>query len=429
MKIIIFILITLILGVSLGLLTKDDPGYITIGYDQWSIETTLVLGIATLATIVVAGYFIIRIFAHAYNIPKKFGELQEKYQISHANKLFVEGLIDLEEGNWTRSEYSLVKDIKHSSAPLFNYLSAASAAQNQGAYDRRDAYLRLASETTPAASFAIGLAQAEFQLNSDQYSDALTTLNQLRSIDSKHPQPLKLLKNLYLQQKDWNQLLGLLPDLKRQKLINKEEQESLETIAYTELLLVASQRGITFLTEEWKAVPTNLQQNSRVITTYAYMLSNQGKQDEAEQLIQNALKKKWADELIHLYGTIQSSNKESQLSWAETWLNQYGQNPWLLLTLGRLSKQNNLWEKAKQYLEKSISYAPNAESYEELGEVFKELGKLESALEYYRKGLSMVTDGNSNKIKFNLPQTPNQNLVSDNSNGAPRLMIGSSTTN
>ena len=40
-------------------------------------------------------------------------------------------------------------------------MAAARAAQELGAYDRRDEYLRLAHDTTPDAEVAIGIVQAE----------------------------------------------------------------------------------------------------------------------------------------------------------------------------------------------------------------------------------------------------------------------------
>ncbi|BAW81184.1 HemY domain-containing protein [Candidatus Nitrosoglobus terrae] len=394
MKTVIFALMALILGVSLGLIARDDPGYIIVGYGQWMMEMTLVLAAIMLGLVFTGGYFLLRLIAQTWHVPQRLGELRQRWRATRADKLLIEGLIDLEEGNWKRAEHTLVKDITYSSAPIFNYITAARAAQNQGAYERRDRYLSLARETAPIANFAIELAQAELQINSDQFDQALATLNHLRAIDPRHPQPLKLLKSLYLQQQDWGQLLRLLPELRKRHLVDQEESQSLEVMAHVELLQEAVRSGSgVYLAEEWKSIPVNLQKHPQIVAAYVYALLDRGDQGLVEPILQEALNKNWSDELIYLYGIIQSDDQTTQLAWAEAWVSEYGNNPWLLLTLGRIAKHNSLWGKARQYLETSITYAPRPETYHDLGEVFEKMGDLDAALKCYNKGLSMSTGG------------------------------------
>src|SRR3546814_1983052 len=66
-----------------------------------------------------------------------------------AQESFETGLLRLLEGNWKRAEIELVRRAADHHAGHLNYLAAARAAQRPGAGDRRDHYLKLASEIAP----------------------------------------------------------------------------------------------------------------------------------------------------------------------------------------------------------------------------------------------------------------------------------------
>ena len=73
---------------------------------------------------------------------------------------------------------------------------------------------------------------------------------------------------------------------------------------------------------------------------------------------------------------------------AEQWLKKHPDDPYLLLSLGRLCKQRKLWGKARDYLEKSLIYdSSNLETYLELGELSENLEEPLQALVWFKKGL------------------------------------------
>ena len=65
-------------------------------------------------------------------------------------------------------------------------------------------------------------------------------------------------------------------------------------------------------------------------------------------------------------------------------------NPWLLLTLGRLAKASDLWTKAEEYLHASIEYGARGETYQALAEVQMAQGKHDAAAETYQHGLNLM---------------------------------------
>ena len=62
----------------------------------------------------------------------------------------------------------------------------------------------------------------------------------------------------------------------------------------------------------------------------------------------------------------------------------------MLLTAARLCLRNELWGKARSYLETVIAIRPTPEAYQEYGRLLSQLGEGEAAADAYRSGLSLV---------------------------------------
>ena len=112
-----------------------------------------------------------------------------------------------------RGERLLTQSLKGSDAPLVSYLLAARAAQLQGAKDRRDEWLKLAAQESPAAETAALLTQAELQLDGGELDAALATAERLGAQKPDHPAVLALLARVYRARNDTPQLAALLPRL------------------------------------------------------------------------------------------------------------------------------------------------------------------------------------------------------------------------
>jgi HemY protein len=80
----------------------------------------------------------------------------------------------------------------------------------------------------------------------------------------------------------------------------------------------------------------------------------------------------------------------AQLATAEGWLTQHGEDPYLLLTLGRLAKRCQQPAKARDYLERSIQIMPTPDAYQELGELLESLHELTHAGQCFHAGLRLL---------------------------------------
>jgi len=367
-----------------------DPGYVLLGYGKYSIETSL------LVLLVVFGllYLGLRLLASLWQVPAKVQRWESQRQNRRLQHLFNGAVIDFTEGRIERAERRLARVLKSRQAPLQAYLSAARAAGQSGAEERRDAYLELARQRLPDAEITIALTQAEILLSVSQLEQAQTVLTRLRNSAPRNSQVLRLLMQLYVQQQDWQQLRELLPELRHSQVLNDQQWQQLAVEVYRDQVLsLSSDSGLKALKEGWKQLPPPVQQDEGLLAIYIEQLVRLGEHEQAEQLLGTHIGKGWNQRLVYLYGELQSADASAQQTLAEHWLEQHRQDPVLLLSLAKISLRNQLWGKARSYLEASVDLQPGAEAYRLLGTLLEQLGEPDKAAECYRKGVELPGQG------------------------------------
>lgn len=389
------------IGGGLIWLAELEPGYVLFQYQGWSIETSLIVFGVIFVLLVIVSYMGLRSLVILKQAPRRLASWQSGRRLRRANKSLTLGLITLEEGRWAEAERLLLSYAGHSETPLLHYLAAARAAQKQKAAERRDRYLRLAHETTDGADIAVGVVQAELQLAANQKEQALATLQHLREVSPKHPYVLQLLQQLYSEMNEWQGVKDVLPDLRKRNVLDSSGAKLLSAEATVGQLEVAiAKEDWHSVSEIWQQAPTKIRHSEGMLTSYVISLNLQGKGKEAGPLIEAYMNKGWSDKLVYQYGLIQLDDLAAQLTRAEKWMNQHNDNPWVLLTVGRLLKANKQWVKAEAILRESILYGPRGETYQELAEVLTLEGSSYLQItEVYQKGLALMLSRHDSPIR------------------------------
>ncbi len=128
-----------------------------------------------------------------------------------------------------------------------------------------------------------------------------------------------------------------------------------------------------------------------MITAYARAAAACGDHDRLEKSIRKFLKTAWIPTLVDVYGLLETSNPRAHLSHAEAWLTRRGEDPVLLMTAARLCIQNQLWGKARSYLETSLGMLPDPVGYRLYGQLLQTMGEDDGAAEAFRLGLETAT--------------------------------------
>jgi len=392
MRLLFIAIVVLIAAVTLAVFARDDPGYLVINYRDWVLETSLVLAVFVIGMAFIAIYIVLRLFINTRRMPLRLRRWQNQRRTNHANVALTNGLLELAKGDWGKAEKQLIRHVNNSQTPLLNYLAAARAAQKQSKDERRDYYLQQAHKAMPKADLAIGLTQAELQLNQGQMEQALATLTHLRQQAPKHATVLKLLMRLYVELHDWEHLLELLPVMYKRKLIKSDRAEQLEVMAQAALLKTASEdKELRVLNETWQRSSKSIRHNATVLLAYIQGLMRHGQGVEAEVLLNQALNRSWDERFVRAYGLLQGADIGRQIRYAEGWLTSHSHDAVLLLTLGRLCFRNKLWAQARQYLETSLALEVQSETCAELARLMEQQGDNEQALTYYRQGMQLAS--------------------------------------
>jgi HemY protein len=363
----------------------QDKGYVLIDFRSYVIE----MSVPVLFMVLLGAYLLIRLSLQLWHAPRRLGAAVAERRHRRASEKLTRGLIDLTEGRFGRSEKTLTRHLGASDAPLLNYLMAARAAHSQGATDRRNEWLKLAYERLPEAETTVLLTQAQMQYEAQEYEQALASLQRIQEAHPEHPVALSLLARTYAALDDWSRVVDLLPQLGRARLPDAA-LESLASDALEHAFTVPE------LTSEridaiWTPLPAALKGSPRLKRLHAVALNRLGRGRDAERELRSALKQRWDPELVRAYGEVAGEDPAKQLRNAERWLRQYPEDAALLVTAARLSIANELWGKARSYLESSLAIAPDADAYALYGRLLNRLGQSDDAASAFRSGLGLIS--------------------------------------
>ncbi len=385
----ILVLVALLLGVGIVAVIETDPGYVLVAYGNYTVETSLWVGIAVLAVFTFLVYLLVRLVRRLIGGQASLASWIGGRRARASSRLTTRGLISFIEGNWTRARRQLLRGARNSEAPLINYLMAARSSYRLNEPDKMREYLGAAEDAESEAGIAVELTQAELRLHSGQYEQALATLVRARRNAGRHPYVLDLLRRAYYGLKDWGELAALLPELKKYKVLSAEALEELEREVYLRELASSASADDTgdALRQAWQGTPGHLKNDAALLGEYVSLLVRGGHHGAAEKVIVRALKQHWDSKLAREYGFVVGQDSARQLATAEAWLPAHTDDAQLLLTLGRLSAREELWGKARDYFERSYGLERSAEVCAELGRLLVALGEPKVAGAYYREGL------------------------------------------
>ncbi len=394
--VIVFVAIAAAVGLGLGI--AKHPGYVLIDYPHvFRYESGLWSTLAALVAVVVLVFVLwvllslVLVSAGVVN-PWSGRNRQRRVQVA-----IEQGQMDLAEGRWAAAQRNLHRAAEGERQPLLYYLGAARAANELGRHEDSDSLLERALERQPQAELAVALTHAQLQTDRGDIDGARTTLETMRERHPGNVQVLRQLQRLHQQRGDWTAVIHLLPELRKSKAITAAELTELEHRAWGQNLTLASSReegeaAPAALKRAWEQLSAGQRQEPALVLAYAEQLRQLGAQADAEAVLRGALKRAYDSHLARLYGLVAGSDPAKQLQTAEGWLKQHGDDSSLLLTLGRLSLQNSLWGKARDYLESSLRLQRSPEACAELARLLARLGETDRSNQLFQEGLGLLDE-------------------------------------
>lgn len=389
--ILLLIAATLTLG---GTYLSQHEGYIELGLSGgtyqmplWYFLVALVVAIVVIMVVVKVLWTIIRLPA----IARRFGKGRRQ---KVTNDLLQKGMLAMGKGQWKKAEKLLVKGsraaYKAKQDPSLFLASAAQAAQQQGADQRRDQYLLEARQLSVEGvdTLAAALSEARLHLDSGNADNALTTIRPHRMLHAQNPQLLAIESEANEQLGNYQQVWHLLSSQKKNFASKADYQERQKSVAKG--LFNAENASLEAIEKTWSELPRQLKQDESVFLNYVSGLVNQGEEEKAEKLLEKAIRKDFADPLIHAYTQLEVGSSTHRLEKFQQWLRYKGDNAYLNYGAAKSAYQSEQFEQAKSYAETSVKSQPLPEAFALLGKIYEALGEPGNALQAYKGSVGLI---------------------------------------
>lgn len=378
----------LALGAGIGLtVLAEKPGYVLISRETWSVETTFTLFVLGLITVIVVSYVLLRILFYLFTTPERVRKWNKQRNRDQAFHNIHAGMTDALRGNWDHALKLLTKPSEYNPMPEITLSVAAWIAQQKHDLELRDDYLAAAASADDTG-ITTEIVKSYLQHDSGQYEQALASAQLLHQQIKSSPVVYRLLIDLMQATEQWNDLYALLSRTGPAYALRDDEHDVL--MNHAAVMLLAGSTDLSSTKEHWKNLLKKTRKEPAVIASYCRMLDQYSATTDAEAMVRNTLRDTWSEELVELYGLLETGDSASQLKQAEQWTREHPSDTTLMLTLGRLSIHNSLWGMARSYLEVAVQNGDQPEAFLELARLYESLGEKDAAHGIYKRGLEMA---------------------------------------
>ena len=287
------------------------------------------------------------------------------------------------EGRFGQSLKQATAAYEANESPGLAALMAARAAHSLRDDERYRYWLAKAAEHDSEVRVARLMTEAELAVEGRRFDEAAERIADLQAGGQRHIAALRLALRTAQAQGNWVEAVRLVRQLVKVKALRPDQAEPVKRRAHQEGL---RQRvgDAQALLAYWHSVPRDEQRDAAVVTELARALIAAGDSDSAQKVIETRLTGEWDSTLAGVYGRCDDGDIRGRLAKAEEWLRQHPRDPQLLLTLGRLCVQSQLWGKAESYLEAALAVAPGWEAHVELAHLAERIERTDDANRHYR---------------------------------------------
>lgn len=335
-----------------------DPGYVLVTLRGYSVETTVVVALAA----IVLAWVALRIVLWLLRLPFRYWKRRSRRV---ARERLAGGLVALHEGRWARAEKLLGRAASDPALRLPALLGAARAATARGDSAQAEALRQRAADCGDAATVA--LLDAERFARDGNHAAVTALLDPLPGA-SLPPRAVELRMRALVATGRASEAVALLPTLRQSQLLEGANLHGFEAQIGAAALAQAATPEL--LEERWTTLPKPLRSDAAVVGAYAERAAAFGLEESAAAAIEHALRKQWSPTLPGIYSRLPRGRRASPLKNAERWLEQQPNDPALLVALGRLCREEQLWGKAEDTLHRAIAQGAGADAWEELGHTY-----------------------------------------------------------
>ncbi len=383
MRTLLWLLTLAALAVGLALAARYNDGYVLLVFSPWRVELSLNLMLLLQVGGFILLYLSTRLVSHALRLPGRVREFRLRQQKEKAERALSEAVRYSLEGRYSHAlkRAQIAHDAGH--APGLAALLAARAAHAMRDDQREAEWLQRATAFDGEIRNARLMTEAELYLNNRRHADAQGIIDVMESSGQRHIAALRLSLRAQQALGNWKEVVRLVRQLERHRALSSEQAAPLRLRAHLEALRTMPLEAPALLAY-WRNIPSQDRRSPRLAHESARRLAAAGDDLHARRIIEDALEEEWEASLLETYGNAQSGDVLTRIAQGEEWLKQHPRDARLLLMLGRLCRQQQLWGKAQSYLEASLSQDASREAHTEMAQLLDHLERTDEANRHYR---------------------------------------------
>ena len=301
----LFLMVVLLAGLIAGPYLAGKQGYVLIQTENNNYELSVVLLVVIFVigmAIVYSIEWLLRRFCRLSN--STYGWFSRRKRVK-AQKQTLEGLMRMNEGDYSKAEKLIGKNAKHSDKPILNFIKAAEAAQQRGDEFAANKYLMDATELAGSDNLVVELARTRILLQQNKLPAARSSVDSLLELAPKNPEVLKLAVEIYRKSKAYSALDDILESV--DGLYTEAEFTSLTHEVKDGLLdEKMNEEGADGLLAWWDDQPRKRRNDNYVRIGLIQRLIDCNDHESAYELVLDTFKKVEGDKALSsaLYGQI-----------------------------------------------------------------------------------------------------------------------------
>jgi HemY protein len=388
MRWIVWLLLAFAAAVGLSLLTRFNYGNVAILWPPYRIEISANLALALLAAGFLALHVLLVATSRALRLPQRVRDYRVRRQREQATAALRDSVLAFFEGRLGRVDKFAQAAQSHPSTAGAAALIAARSAQRMQETARRDRWMEEAG-SDPAASGALQMTQAEFAVDDRRNDDAIEIVERLHEGGARHVVSLRTALRAYEQAERWDDVLRTLRLVEKRDALHPAAVRRLRVKALGEIA-TARAGDAAALRETWRSLRADERAVPEVAARFAGALAEAGADDDARRIVEQALDAAFSEPLPAIYGRVGGVALRDRLERLEGWRKRYGDEPPLLLTLGRVCAAEKLWGKAEDYLKIALHRQPSVAAHAALGELYESLERTDDAAVQFREAARLA---------------------------------------
>ena len=383
-----------LLAAVLAVLAQFNDGNVVLLVPPTRVDLSLNFFLLIVGVLLVLVWWLARLVQQAADFPERVRSYRQRRDEVGSQRALRDALRALLEGRFARAERAAKAAQATPENAGIAALIGARAAHRLQETARRDDWLAQA-EGDKALDTARLVSSAEMWTEGRENERALEALDTLHATGSRHLHAARVALNANLQSGRWDEVLRGVRVLEKRSALHPVLAERYKQLAWREAL-IERRHDPTALETLWNKIPAIDRQRTDLALEGARLLNVAGRGRAAALALEAALAQRWDDRLLDEYARAQVFPARERIERAEGWLKAHPDDAALLRCLGLLCLREQLWGKARSYLEESLRLQTHPATLLALAKLAETLGdETEAARQYREAALGYANLANS----------------------------------